>query len=222
MLIVMPFTRWENLDRVLAQWRKQTMPVRLVLVTTELAMKAVVDVDHAAADAEGVDVIVTRPSIGAAKNAGLVRARELGASWVLFLDDDDYHGPRLVESIAQAAHEAEPHVHALSVGVRFVRFDDGLFLFRTPFAFCPGHCTAARVGSVPDFKTIPRGEDNEWSHRLGMKHAKQLPPWHFIYDRRTSSAHAMDKPAAKFKMEFGHHVNFGDKPDSFVDDEFAI
>lgn len=216
MLIVMPFTRWENLGRVLELWRAQTTPARLVLVTTGIDMTPRPEL----LDVDGLETINTRPSIGAAKNAGMERARELGEKWVLFLDDDDYHGPRLVEAFARAAAEAPDDVHALSIGIRWVRFDDGLFLFSTPFAFCPGHCTAARVAGVPKFKTIPLGEDNVWSHELGMKHARQVGPAHFVYNR--VGTHALKKNAARFKQDFGPCMNMGDVPDTYVDDEIRF
>jgi len=212
MLIVVPFGRKHLLERLLTLWQRQTVKAPLVLVADEPGDWV------ARAEEAGAKVITGMKTIGAAKNAGTDLALSLGEEWVVIWDDDDYYGPRYIETIQS---EITSEVDVLSLGIAFVRFDDGLYLFTTPLYFCPGHSTAYRVSTAPRFPEISLSEDVVWSKFIKAERAKHLPPWHLVYYRVTGQ-HAFKASQARVIQSFGEARRIGEVPDEFVDVESDV
>lgn len=207
MLIVCPFSRPERLEHVLRMWERQYTRAELVLVANERG-------NWARQAEEAGAVVLTRPaSIGEARNIGLDYARGVGADWAVFWDDDNYYGGFYLREIERAI---TPEVDVLSLGIGFVRFEDGLYCFESGLSFCPGHSTAVRVSAAPRFPELSFGEDVEWSKGLDMSRVRQLPPWHHVYDR-TGEGHAYPAPRELFIRAHGPARFVGDERDDFVD-----
>jgi hypothetical protein len=207
MLIVCPFSRPQELDRVLAAWRAQTVPAGLLFGANERGAWA------ERAEEAGAVVLDGHRTIGAAKNAALRYARAQGEEWITIWDDDDYYGVRYVE---QASEQIDDDVDVLTQGIGFVRFEDGLFFFEKPIHFCPGHCTTMRVSASPDFEEVSLGEDVAWTRLMDWKRIRQIPPWHSVY-HRDGSGHSFDARRDEFMKNFEPCRRIGDVPDSFVD-----
>jgi glycosyltransferase involved in cell wall biosynthesis len=206
-LIVCPFNRPHNLERVLNHWKRQLVSVPLVLVASQLGDWA------ARAEQAGATVLLGPPSIGGAKNVGLEHARAVGAEWVTFIDDDNYFGPMYLREVQRNAVEG---VDVITQGIAFVRFGEDLWLFSAPLTFCAGHCTSVRVAIAPAFPEVSLGEDVGWSRELGSARVLHLGPWHSVYDR-TGDGHAYDAPFAEFMRAFGPARYIGAVGDDFVD-----
>lgn len=203
------------LERLLMLWKRQTVRADMVLIADEGGEW------EERARAAGVMVVTGQKTIGGAKNVGTMMARELGHEWVAIWDDDDYYGPRYIETIQREICDLWD---VLSWGIAFVRFDDGLYLFKTPLYFCPGHATAYRVSTAPVFPEVSLSEDVVWSRTIPKERMKHLPPWHLVY-YRTSGDHAFEAIKAEMLVSFAPNdgaLRIGDVPDEFVDVESDV
>ena len=176
-MIIVPSKRPERWARVEAMARAQTVREPLVFIGDDYT------------------------TIGAARNAGLDRARQ--ETFAYFWDDDNYYGPRYIETM-RAGFASGASV--VSQGIAFVRFDDGLYLFDTRRAgsFYPGHCTAVRVADAAPFPESSGWEDVEWSKRMQARGAAVAwaAPWHAVYDRRGTD-HVCGLSRVEFLRCFG-------------------
>lgn len=215
MIIICPIARAENAPRVVTQWQEQTHPCDLVFCPSPAAWPELL-----ALDTRNAVIAHPRSTIGEARNEGLDVAARMGHGWALFWDDDNYHGPAYAREFHEAA---SPGVDVLSKGLAFVRHDSGLWKYRAPLTFCPGHSTGVRVGAAARFPALSLAEDVAWSRAMAGRRAGHLSPWGLVYDRRSPAGHAYDAAEAEFRAAHGAaHFIGPDVPDSIVDTPFPI
>jgi hypothetical protein len=211
-LIVCPTKRPENHDRLISQWRQQSVAVPLVLVGSSGGPWTV------RAQLAGALVLSGYHTIGDARNAGMALARELRFDWVIGWDDDDYHGPRRVEWTLAAIHDG---LDALAGGIGFVRQEDGLFHYGGGADLCYGHSSAWRASGceAPSFPPTSFGEDLAWTtaaRRAGLRLGR-LDPWGLVYSRRGED-HAYRAPRLGFDLTHAPIRRIGEEPDAWVDE----
>src|SRR3954464_755411 len=80
------------------------------------------------------------------RNAGLAYLRSRSIPLASFWDDDDYYGPGYLAELAAALHRRPGRV--TGKGVRFVRFQDGLYYCLAPQTEFLGGTISGWVGSL--------------------------------------------------------------------------
>lgn len=195
MIIICPTNRPERIPHVVRQWRAQIYTAAELCICPAADMLLCVP--------SGVTVLRPGTTIGEQRNIGLEYARARGHEWAVLWDDDNYYGPGYCAEVAREAQGGAWDV--LSKGLAFVRHDSGLWLYSAPLRFFPGCSTSVRVAKAADFPELSLAEDVEWSRRMiaAGARAKHLPPWGFVYDRRSPEGHAYDATEPEFLRAHG-------------------
>jgi hypothetical protein len=209
MIVVIPFSRPDRVDHVLATINRLQCGERTIVVENARALGAF--------PRGPWTVARSAPSAGAARNEGLRLARKRGAPLVSFMDDDDYYGPGyLAEAWAVPAD-----VDATHKGIGFVRFNEGLYLFNAcahKYACLVANSLTVRTVAAPDFPEVSGGEEIAWTREFRAHGGRDstLAPGLFIYDRRGDS-HAYQCSKTLFLRTWGAARKLGKRPDTAVD-----
>lgn len=211
----MPISRPACVQHTLANFARQETCSRLILVLNGPAQQAVVP----PGSWEVLRCVGGTPA--RARNAGLERAKELGGP-VIFWDDDDYYGSGYVtEALEQL--EGNPR-RVLGKPVRFVEFDDGIFLFlgRQGVSFLGGTMAgwAEELPAIPD---LACGEDLEWCRlllQLGFE-LRSTGGRHYLYNRKRGIKHAWNGTLVQMLYCYGPALNLGMAGSEVVDGKVA-
>ena len=142
-----------------------------------------------------------------ARNAGLAHVRGTDCPLVSFWDDDDCYRPGYLSEVVGAIGEHEGAVSGKFV--RWVLFDDGLYLLQGKQDTFLGGTISGWARHLPDIPDMPRDEDRQWCLRLAAAGARMVPlsARHYIYDRRGSS-HAWVATRLQAVAAFGPALRF--------------
>jgi len=150
--------------------------------------------------------VVSSPEVkgvGAARNACLAAAREAGADAFIFMDADDYYGPRYVDEYIRALHFLSDHGYsAIGKTQGWALLGDGLYRFPASTTTLPSGGTYA--GFVQDAEpfpeTIVHGEDHLWWKAMaqaGKRTFLSLNQDHYCYIRHQSNTWVLPDPLVR-------------------------
>jgi hypothetical protein len=204
MLIVVPFSRIQNAERIHEMWKAQTVKCDLVAIPKDGCP-------------DFLPHLGPQNSIARALNAGIQYAKQVGHPWIAFWDDDNYYGPSYCE------HMQREEFDVVTQGVGFVRHDDGLYHYGNRIRFCPTHSTAVKTETVPLFPEHDGRyhHDELWSTLIDPKRTAHVTGWHSVY-YRTSGHHACALSTQQFMSTFGPATYLGEVEDCVVDHVFSI
>lgn len=210
--VVVPFSRPENWGRVLENFSRQRHPhKRLVIAANGRA-------SNTAAPSLPFEsgVIQSGSSPSLARNAGLALVRASGGGPVSFWDDDDYYGPQYLSEVADNLVSGSVTVKFF----RYVRWDDGLHYCLAPEPAYPT-CGATLSGFAEELPDWPdcKHEDMMYAPALfaaGLK-LKKLPPWGFVYDRRSNASRECAAKQLAYLAALGPAIRLTGAPDSASD-----
>jgi hypothetical protein len=180
--VVASVSRASCLAGVIENFNRQQHPAHLIIVLNGPAREHEVD--------PSPRMTVLRVEGGAparARNPGLAFAQERRAGMVAFWDDDDYYGPGYLTEVAESLRDHPRRV--VGKVVRYVEFDDGVYLFmRKQGGMFLGGTVAGWASGLPPFPDLPCHEDHEWC-RLLEKLGFELHPLsglHYLYNRKAA------------------------------------
>jgi hypothetical protein len=199
--VVASVSRPGRIDFVLANFERQTQAAHLLLALNGAARDASVYAGPwTLLRCEGGTP--ARP-----RNAGLDWVKANSAGMVSFWDDDDYYGPGYLSEVAEALRGHPRRV--VGKVIRFVEFDDGVWLFlrRQGTAFLGG-TMAGWASELPPIPDLPCHEDHEWCRLLERDgfELKALSGAHYIYNRK-SGGHAWDATRTQMLHCYGPAIS---------------
>ncbi len=210
MMVVVPFSRREREGHVRATLKRLRCEERAVIVENGSAIGCFPNGPWT--------VLTSSPSAGAARNQGLNCARDAGARWVTFLDDDDYYGPNYLLEREQECERDE--ADAFHKGIGLVRFEDGLYLFdnQKRYYCLISSSLTVRTSIAPDFPDLSGGEEIAWTRMLRERGGRErtLPPWGFVYNRQ-GMQHAYAATRVQMLRAYGPARRLGSVPDEAAD-----
>jgi len=188
--VVVPFSRPENLERALSNFKRQKFPFKkLVLVANGRASRLVSpllaswDTLMLTSDAHQSD----------AKNTALWEIRKRGGGFTVVMDDDDWYGPNF---LTEAAGYAKTY-DVIGKARHFVSVDGNLWLCsreqrNRSQSWLTGGTIACWAERAPEYPRVSWGEDAEFctrAERQGMR-IFGTDVYHYLYRRESSSDHA--------------------------------
>lgn len=220
--VIAPVCRPELFDRLLANFARQTVPARLVVIENGPAVGMFPRHD---------DIVVLRSGVqhhAAAKNVALDYLRGQGAgAWTTF-DDDDYYGPSYLNEFRDLLELTG--ADAVGKLRSFIAFDDGLYRFNNERCdqWTEGTINGGAIGAatpnVPDFEVVTN-DDFVWCNTMrGLgRRLWASSCWGYCYDRRSTHRHAWNaRPVQVRRALRGTAEYFGRLPDSAVDDKTLV
>jgi hypothetical protein len=188
--VIVPFSRPENLPRVLENFGRQKFPFKkLVLVANgragRLASPLVAGWDRL--------VLTSDAHQSDAKNTALHEIRKRGGGFTVVMDDDDWYGPQF---LTEAAGYAKTY-DVIGKARHFVSQDGNLWLCsreqcNRPQSWLTGGTIACWAETAPEYPRVGWGEDAEFctrAERQGMR-IFGTDVYHYLYRRTSSSDHA--------------------------------
>jgi hypothetical protein len=208
--VVAAVSRQQRIARIVEMFATQTHARRrLILVLNGCAQHAGVEGDF--------DV---KRCVGGyparARNHGLDALRESGcAELVSFWDDDDYYAPDyLAEAAAALAGNTR---RVVGKGVRYVRFDDGVYYCLGRQDSFLGGTISGWVDSLPPVPDLPLAEDRRWCEEMRSAgfELRELSGLHYLYERR-GEGHAWHGTKTQALHCFGPALAMGAVRDDVV------
>ena len=193
--VVVPFSRPENLNLVLANFNRQTFPnKKLVLVENGRALGAAHGVAHGDDSRHAAPplVLMSERHQSLAKNLALREIRKRGGGFTVVMDDDDWYGP---EFVAEAAGYARTY-DVIGKVRNFVSCDDRLWLCsreasERKASWVTGGTIACWAEFCPDYPLDRSGEDVAFcslAQRQGLT-VFATSMYHYLY-QRSDTGHA--------------------------------
>lgn len=215
--VIVPHARPEHSTNLLANFRRQAVECRLVVVENGDALCAT-------AWPHDVVRLLSEPHQADARNAGLTWLRAQGGGAWAMMDDDDYYSPGYLGDVEATLLRTRADV----VGKRwsFVMYDDGLYRFSVDRGCewaesynLTGGSLAAHSADVADF---PRRRDDDlgWCEAMRERGARLWAgsPWHYGYDRRGSGERVIRGSQVITRRAFGDADYYGPLPIEAVGD----
>jgi len=190
--VIVPFSRPENLPRVLANFARQKFPFKkLVLVANGSAKRLS---DGAAPLASWDKLLLTSDAHQSdAKNIALHEIRKRGGGFTVVMDDDDWYGPQFLTEVVGYARTFD----VIGKARHFVSVDGGLWLCSREQrghkqSWLTGGTIACWAENSPDYPRVSYGEDAEFCTRA-ERHGMRIfgtDVYHYLYRRESASSHA--------------------------------
>lgn len=207
--VVAAVSRPERVERIVELFTMQTWrDAELVLCLNGAAS----DVRPSA----GTSLVCEGGTPARPRNAGLAYLRERGIVIATFWDDDDYYGPGYLAEVNSKLHLQPERV--TGKGVRFVRFQDGLYYCLAPQTDFLGGTISGWVNSLPPIPDLPSHEDFEWCEIMrdaGLE-LQALSAQHYVYNR-LPGRHAWHSTKVQTLHTYGPALYFGDAGDALAD-----
>jgi glycosyltransferase involved in cell wall biosynthesis len=196
----------------------------------------------AAKDHPGVEYtrITGHHTVGSLRNVCLTRAKQAGAEYIVFWDDDDYYPPTRISSGIRALLNTPTADIAASSHMYVLLTKENVFMEVGPFG--PSHGTAAtytirrRYVNTNSFPDKGRGEEREFTHEwtanmvqvpaeetiVVMGHTRNTVDKSQIYTTpSTFSARVLNKDNGKMIVRSRWPVPWDLFRSTFVDGEYA-
>lgn len=205
--VVVPFSRPENLTRVVENFARQKFPFKkLVLVANGRARK---QLEAGAFDVPWAEVFTCEAHQSAAKNTALAEIRKRGGGFTVVMDDDDWYGPQYLTEACGYARTFDV------IGKRrhFVSVDGQLWLCsreqrnRVGDDWLTGGTIACWAEDAPEYPLVKWGEDVGFclaALRRGMK-VRSTDLYHYVYRRDSTTDHAWQISAEELRRTESQH-----------------
>ncbi len=189
--VIVPFSRPENLPRVLENFARQRFPLKkLVLVANGRAREQWAKTRGAAHWAE---ILTSDAHQSDAKNTALHEIRKHGGGFTVVMDDDDFYGPQY---LTEACGYAKTY-DVIGKARHFVSVDGGLWLCSREQrgraqSWLTGGTIACWSENAPEYPRVSYGEDAEFctlAERQGMR-LFGTDVYHYLYRRDSATTHA--------------------------------
>ena len=207
--VIASVSRPERIANVCENFQRQREPARLVLVLNGAARDVRAPWSHQILRCDG-------GTPARARNAGLEWAKANGPGIIAFWDDDDYYGPGYLTEIADALRDHPRRI--VGKPVRYVEFDDGLWLFARKQDVFLGGTMAGWAAELPFIPDLPCGEDHEWCRQLQRDGFEFAPTSgaHYLYNRK-GDGHAWRSTRAQMLYTYGPAFALGRDSPSVAD-----
>jgi hypothetical protein len=178
--------RW--LDNILANYKRQLFPCKLLIVENGTGLGATSHIDDA-------DIYVTRSDTGVSNyiNAGLTLLKAISSpgDWFCKFDSDDYYGPEYVSQIASQTLGDSDYAGRNSLYIK-TKSNHLWYLEGTSTSVFHGPTLAGRISTVLYFRQVTEwGEDAKWCHDMNSAgyRASIIRPEGFCYQRWDDYSH---------------------------------
>lgn len=202
--VLVPFSRPQNRQVVLANFTRQTHPAKSLLI---------VENGRGLGAWQGPGTVLRAPhahTAGAAKNAGMQYLRKQGAQYVSVMDDDDYYSPGYLTE--QAAHL--PYHPIVGKNQHFLHDHKGMWLLNRyvhsrPFHWCSGGVQSFDLGKVGNFRDQSLHEDVQFVHDVLDRggHLYVTSPYGYLWNR-TGGDHTFTEDVVQRARLWGLHTIF--------------
>ncbi len=194
--VIVPFSRPENFEHVLANFRRQKFPFKKLVIVfngralgTELAQQQMMSAAHH----YSAMVLTSGTHQSVAKNIALSEIRKQGGGFTVVMDDDDWYGPQY---LTEACGYAKTY-DIIGKGRHFMSVDGNLWLCaREARAFevtwLTGGTIACWAESAPEYPLLSSGEDVAFC-ALGRQRGMRTfgtDLYHYLYRRESKQDHA--------------------------------
>lgn len=190
--VIVPFSRPENLEHVLANFRRQKFPFKkLVIVMNGRARDW-----HAVTTQVRLDsavVLTSDAHQSAAKNTALSEIRKRGGGFTVTMDDDDWYGPQY---LTEACGYAKTY-DVIGKSRHFLSVDGNLWLCGREQAnrevgWLTGGTIACWAETAPEYPMDREGEDATFCS-VAARHGMRIfgtDLYHYLYRRESKQDHA--------------------------------
>lgn len=193
--VIVPFSRPENLEQVLANFQRQKFPFkRLVLVENGRAQGAARELANNWRSKSSLLVLTSEPHQSVAKNTALAEIKKRGGGFCVTMDDDDWYGPQY---LTEACGYAKTY-DIIGKNRHFMSVDGNLWLCgrehaNRPTAWLTGGTIACWAETAPEYPMgIGWGEDAifcQYALKRGMT-VFGTDLYHYLYRRESKQDHA--------------------------------
>jgi len=186
--VIVPFSRPENIERVLSNFSRQKFPFkRLVVVENGRALGA------SAPYRDRIALVLnTERHQSIAKNLALHEIRKRGGGFTVVMDDDDWYGPSF---LTEACGYAKTY-DIVGKSRHFVSVDGGLWLCgrekaHSKYPSIAGSTVACWAEAAPEYPLVATGEEGDFclkALRQGMS-LFGTDLYHYLYLRDSRADH---------------------------------
>ena len=199
--VIVPFSRPENLPRVLENFARQKFPFKkLVLVLNGRAKRHWAEMRI---EVQWAEVLTSDTHQSDAKNTALHEIRKNGGGFTVVMDDDDWYGPQFLTEAAGYARTYD----IIGKARHFVSADGNLWLCSREQrgrkqSWLTGGTIACWAENAPEYPRVSYGEDAEFctrAERQGMR-VFGTDVYLYLYRRDSSLSHAWQISANDLRM----------------------
>ncbi len=201
--VVVPFSRPEHLQRVLANFERQSFPgKRLIIVENGPALGSVPRDTLCF-------TLQSAPHTSHAKNEALSFIKQHGGGFFATMDDDDWYGPGYLDEVAGYARSYDAlgkQRHFVSLGDDIRSPPPQLILSNRlqadldPAPWFTGGTVSGWAEAALPYRAVP-AEDLDWCARMQAqgKRLRGLSAYHYLYRRSyAGSRHTWPQPRERF------------------------